>query len=99
MQDVKLLMKNWKNKGWVDSNMEDDKRFLEVFDIDGKEYGVLYEKDDFIYTVNTSDKDDIKIFKSIKENEEEYVEEVLDAEREKALALFYLEYRKDKSKE
>lgn len=79
--------------------MEDDKRFLEVFDIDGKEYGVLYEKDDFIYTVNTSDKDDIKIFKSIKENEEEYVEEVLDAEREKALALFYLEYRKDKSKE
>jgi hypothetical protein len=79
--------------------MEDDKRLLEVFDIDGKEYGVLYEKDDFIYTVNTSDKDDIKIFKSIKENEEEYVEEVLDAEREKALALFYLEYRKDKSKE
>ena len=79
--------------------MEDDKRFLEVFDIDGKEYGVLYEKDDFIYTVNTSDKDDIKIFKSIIENEEEYVEEVLDAEREKALALFYLEYRKDKSKE
>ena len=99
MQDVKLLMKNQKNKGWVDSNMEDDKRLLEVFDIDGKEYGVLYEKDDFIYTVNTSDKDDIKIFKSIKENEEESVEEVLDAEREKALALFYLEYRKDKSKE
>ena len=79
--------------------MEDDKRLLEVFDIDGKEYGVLYEKDDFIYTVNTSDKDDIKIFKSIKENDEEYVEEVVDAEREKALALFYLEYRKDKSKE
>ena len=79
--------------------MEDDKRFLEVFDIDGKEYVVLYEKDDFIYTVNTSDKDDIKIFKSIKENDEEFVEEVLDAEREKALALFYLEYRKDKSKE
>ena len=79
--------------------MEDDKRLLEVFDIDGKEYGVLYEKDDFIYTVNTNDKDDIKIFKSIKENDEEYVEEVLDAEREKALALFYLEYRKDKSKE
>ena len=99
MQDVKLLMKNWKNKGWVDSNMEDDKRFLEVFDIDGKEYGVLYEKDDFIYTVNTSDKDDIKIFKSIKENDEEFVEEVVDVEREKALALFYLEYRKDKSKE
>ena len=79
--------------------MEDDKRLLEVFDIDGKEYGVLYEKDDFIYTVNTSDKDDIKIFKSIKENDEEFVEEVVDAEREKALALFYLEYRKDKSKE
>ena len=79
--------------------MEDDKKFLEVFDIDGKEYGVLYEKDDFIYTVNTSDKDDIKIFKSIKENDEEFVEEVVDAEREKALALFYLEYRKDKSKE
>lgn len=79
--------------------MEDEKRILEVFDIDGKEYGVLYEKDDFIYTVNTSDKDDIKIFKSIKENDTEYVEEVIDAEREKALALFYLEYRKDKSKE
>lgn len=79
--------------------MEDDKRILEVFDVDGKEYGVLYEKDDFIYTVNTSNKDDIKIFKSIKENDEEYVEEVVDAEREKALALFYLEYRKDKSKE
>ena len=79
--------------------MEDEKRILEVFDIDGKEYGVLYEKDDFIYTVNTSDKDDIKIFKSIKENDTEYVEEVVDAEREKALALFYLEYRKDKSKE
>ncbi len=79
--------------------MEDDKRILEVFEVDGKEYGVLYEKDDFIYTVNTNDKDDIKIFKSVKENDEEYVEEVLDAEREKALALFYLEYRKDKSKE
>jgi len=80
-------------------NMEEKEVELEVFEIDGKEYAVLYEKDGYIFTRNVADDKDVKVFKSITEDGEEYIEPASEAESDKALALFYLEYRREGKKE
>lgn len=71
-----------------------ENREIEIIEIDNKRYGVISEFDNLVFTANLNDVNDIKVFKTIKENEEEYLEELYDDEKEIAFINFYEKNKK-----
>lgn len=71
-----------------------ENREIEIIEIDNKRYGVISEFDNLVFTANLNDVNDIKVFKTIKENEEEYLEELYDDEKEIAFIKFYEKNKK-----
>ena len=65
--------------------MEDKK--MEIITVKDIDYAILDEIDDYIYTVNVNDGNDVKIFKIDEDNES--IEELNEEEQSVALVKFY----------
>ena len=67
---------------------------LEAVTFNDIDYAILDEIDNFIYTVNVNNANDIKIFKTKIEEDNEILEELSEEEQSVALVKFY-EIHKD----
>lgn len=65
--------------------MEDKK--MEIITVKDIDYAILDEIDDYIYTVNVNDGNDVKIFKI--DEDTESIEELNEEEQSVALVKFY----------
>ena len=64
---------------------------MEIITIKDIDYAILDEIDDYIYTVNVNDGNDVKIFKIDEDNES--IEELNEEEQSVALVKFYEEHK------
>ncbi len=62
---------------------------LEAVTFNDIDYAILDEIDNFIYTVNVNNANDIKIFKTKIEEDNEILEELSEEEQSVALVKFY----------
>lgn len=62
---------------------------LEAVTFNNIDYAILDEIDNFIYTVNVNNANDIKIFKTKIEEDNEILEELSEEEQSVALVKFY----------
>lgn len=62
---------------------------LEAVTFNNIDYAILDEIDNFIYTVNVNNANDIKIFKTKIEEDNEILEELSEEEQSIALVKFY----------
>lgn len=69
--------------------MEDKK--MEIITIKDIDYAILDEIDDYIYTVNVNDGNDVKIFKIDEDNKS--IEELNEEEQSVALVKFYEKHK------
>lgn len=69
--------------------MEDKK--MEIITVKDIDYAILDEIDNFIYTVNVNDGNDVKIFKIDEDNES--IEELSEEEQSVALVKFYEKHK------
>ena len=66
---------------------------LEVVTFNDIDYAILDEIDNFIYTVNVNNANDIKIFKTKIEEDNEILEELSEEEQSVALVKFYEKHK------
>lgn len=66
---------------------------LEAVTFNNIDYAILDEIDNFIYTVNVNNANDIKIFKTKIEEDNEILEELLEEEQSVALVKFYEKHK------
>lgn len=66
---------------------------LEAVTFNDIDYAILDEIDNFIYTVNVNNANDIKIFKTKIEEDNEILEELSEEEQSVALVKFYEKYK------
>ena len=66
---------------------------LEAVTFNDIDYAILDEIDNFIYTVNVNDANDIKIFKTKIEDANEVLEELTEEEQSVALVKFYEKHK------
>lgn len=66
---------------------------LEAVTFNDIDYAILDEIDNFIYTVNVNNANDIKIFKTKIEEDNEILEELLEEEQSVALVKFYEKHK------
>ena len=66
---------------------------LEAVTFNDIDYAILDEIEDFIYTVNVNDANDIKIFKTKIEDDNEVLEELTEEEQSVALVKFYEKHK------
>ena len=66
---------------------------LEAVIFDDIDYAILDEIDNFIYTVNVNNANDIKIFKTKIEEDNEILEELSEEEQSVALVKFYEKHK------
>ena len=66
---------------------------LEAVTFNNIDYAILDEIDNFIYTVNVNNANDIKIFKTKIEEDNEILEELLEEEQSIALVKFYEKHK------
>lgn len=66
---------------------------LEAVTFNDIDYAVLDEIDNFIYTVNINNANDIKIFKTKIEEDNEILEELSEEEQSVALVKFYEKHK------
>lgn len=71
--------------------MEDKK--MEIITVKDIDYAILDEIDNFIYTVNVNNANDIKIFKTKIEEDNEILEELSEEEQSVALVKFYEKHK------
>ena len=69
--------------------MEDKK--MEIITVKDIDYAILDEIDDYIYTVNVNDGNDVKIFKI--DEDTESIEELNEEEQSAALVKFYEKHK------
>lgn len=66
---------------------------LEAVTFNNIDYAILDEIDNFIYTVNVNNANDIKIFKTKIEEDNEILEELSEEEQSIALIKFYEKHK------
>lgn len=66
---------------------------LEAVTFNDIDYAILDEIKNFIYTVNVNNANDIKIFKTRIEDDNEVLEEVTEKEKSVALVKFYEKHK------
>lgn len=66
---------------------------LEAVTFNDVDYAILDEIDNFIYTVNVNNANDIKIFKTKIEEDNEILEELSEEEQSVALVKFYEKHK------
>lgn len=66
---------------------------LEAVTVNNIDYAILDEIDNFIYTVNVNNANDIKIFKTKIEEDNEILEELSEEEQSVALVKFYEKHK------
>ena len=66
---------------------------LEAVTFNNIDYAILDEIDNFIYTVNVNNANDIKIFKTKIEEDNEILEELSEEEQSVALVKFYKKHK------
>ena len=66
---------------------------LEAVTFNDIDYAILDEIDNFIYTVNVNNANDIKIFKTKIEEDNEILEELSEEEQSVALVKFYAKHK------
>ncbi|MBO5183559.1 MAG: hypothetical protein J6B64_04070 [Bacilli bacterium] len=66
---------------------------LEAVTFNNIDYAILDEIDNFIYTVNVNNANDIKIFKTKIEEDNEILEELSEEEQSVALVKFYEKHK------
>lgn len=66
---------------------------LEAVTFNDIDYAILDEIDNFIYTVNVNNANDIKIFKTKIEEDNEILEELSEEEQNVALVKFYEKHK------
>ena len=66
---------------------------LEAVTFNDIDYAILDEIEDFIYIVNVNDANDIKIFKTKIEDDNEVLEELTEEEQSVALVKFYEKHK------
>lgn len=66
---------------------------LEAVTFNDIDYAILDEIDNFIYTVNVNNANDIKIFKTKIEEDSEVLEELSEEEQSVALVKFYEKHK------
>ena len=66
---------------------------LEAVTFNDIDYAILDEIDNFIYTVNVNNANDIKIFKTKIEEDNEKLEELSEEEQSVALVKFYEKHK------
>lgn len=66
---------------------------LEAVTFNDIDYAILDEIDNFIYTVNVNNANDIKIFKTKIEEDNEILEELSEEEQSVALVKFYEKHK------
>ena len=66
---------------------------LEAITFNDIDYAILDEIDNFIYTVNVNNANDIKIFKTKIEEDNEILEELSEEEQSVALVKFYEKHK------
>lgn len=66
---------------------------LEAVTFNDIDYAILDEIDNFIYTVNVNNANDIKIFKTKIEEDNEILEELSEEEQSVALIKFYEKHK------
>lgn len=66
---------------------------LEAVTFNNIDYAILDEIDNFIYTVNVNTANDIKIFKTKIEEDNEILEELSEEEQSVALVKFYEKHK------
>ena len=66
---------------------------LEAVTFNDIDYAILDEIDNFIYTVNVNNSNDIKIFKTKIEEDNEILEELSEEEQSIALVKFYEKHK------
>lgn len=66
---------------------------LEAVTFNDIDYAILDEIDNFIYTVNVNNANDIKIFKTKIEEDNEMLEELSEEEQSVALVKFYEKHK------
>ena len=66
---------------------------LEAVTFNDIDYAILDEIDNFIYTVNVNNANDIKIFKTNIEEDNEILEELSEEEQSVALVKFYEKHK------
>ena len=66
---------------------------LEAVIFNDIDYAILDEIDNFIYTVNVNNANDIKIFKTKIEEDNEILEELSEEEQSDALVKFYEKHK------
>ncbi len=66
---------------------------LEAVTFNNIDYAILDEIDNFIYTVNVNNANDIKIFKTKIEEDNEILEELSEEEQSIALVKFYEKHK------
>lgn len=64
---------------------------MEIITLKDIDYAILDEIDDYIYTVNVNDGNDVKIFKIDEDNES--IEELNEEEQSVALVKFYEKHK------
>ena len=70
-----------------------DNKELEAVTFNNIDYAILDEIDNFIYTVNVNNANDIKIFKTKIEEDNEILEELSEEEQSVALVKFYEKHK------
>ena len=66
---------------------------LEEVTFSNIDYAILDEIEDFMYTVNVNDTNDIKIFRTKIEDDNEVLEELTEEEQSVALVKFYEKHK------
>lgn len=66
---------------------------LEAVTFNNIDYAILDEIDNFVYTVNVNNANDIKIFKTKIEEDNEILEELSEEEQSVALVKFYEKHK------
>jgi hypothetical protein len=66
---------------------------LEAVTFSNIDYAILDEIEDFMYTVNVNDTNDIKIFRTKIEDDNEVLEELTEEEQSVALVKFYEKHK------
>ena len=66
---------------------------LEAVTFNNLDYAILDEIDNFIYTVNVNNANDIKIFKTKIEEDNEILEDLSEEEQSVALVKFYEKHK------
>ena len=64
---------------------------MEIITVKDIDYAILYEIDDYIYTVNVNDGNDVKMFKI--DESSESIKELTEEEQSVALVKFYEKHK------